>query len=114
MIFTGQRTSQFRENNNFFWQHNADVWIEHSPMETACFCSLSKQLFNSEKHHSELQKILNEHAALYPAVFNSWTIEGLSLHEHLQKMKAPGAWGSQLEITAAATLLRPSMLFQIP
>ena len=49
------------------------------------FRSLSKQLFNSGKHHSTLRKTLTEYAASYPEVYSSWTIEGLSLQEHLLK-----------------------------
>ncbi len=79
------------------------------PDGNCLFRSLSKQLFHSEKHHSTLQKTLTEHAASYPEVYSSWTIEGLSLQEHILKMKEPGTWGSQLEIAAPATLFKKTI-----
>ena len=79
------------------------------PDGNCLFGSLSKQLFNREKHHSELRKLLNQHAASYPNVFSRWTIEGQSLQEYLYKMNVPGAWRSQLEIIAAATLFQKTI-----
>ncbi len=79
------------------------------PDGNCLFRSLSKQLFHSEKHHSTLRKTLTGHAASYPEVYISWTIEGLSLQEHILKMKEPGTWGSQLEIAAAATLFQKTI-----
>lgn len=68
------------------------------------FRSLSKQLFNNPEYHNELRKIITEFVGSNPELFSGWAIEGLSLQEHLKKMKAPGVWGSHLEILAAATL----------
>ena len=79
------------------------------PDGNCLFWSLSKQLFNSEIHHSiSLRITLAEHAS-HPEVYNGWTIEGLSLKEHILKMKEPGTWGSQLEIAAAATLFQKTI-----
>ena len=47
------------------------------PDGNCLFRTLSKQLFHSEKHHSTLWKTSTEHAASYPEVYSSWTIEGL-------------------------------------
>ena len=68
------------------------------------FRSLSKQLFNNADYHGELREMLIECAASNPTLFKGRTIQGLSLEKHLQRMAVPGAWGSHLEITAAATI----------
>ena len=52
---------------------------------------------------------LCKYAASHTELFSGWTIEGLSLEEHLLKMKPPGAWGSHLEIKAAATLFNKTI-----
>lgn len=73
------------------------------------FRALSKQLFNNQKYHGELQRILIEYVESNTELFDGWAREGLSLHEHLQKMKMPGVWGSHLEIQAAATLFNKTI-----
>ena len=79
------------------------------PNGNCLFRSLSKQLFNSEKQHITLREMLNKHVASHLEVYKCWTIEGLSLIEHLQQMNVPGTWGSQLEIAATATLIQKTI-----
>ena len=59
------------------------------PDGNCLFRSLSKQLFESDVYHGELRMILSEYAASYPDLFCSWTIQDLSLQEHVRKMKEP-------------------------
>ena len=73
------------------------------------FRSLSKQLFNDEKYHCELRKMLIGYAESIPELISGWAIEGLSLQEHLRRMKIPKEWGSKLEIVAAATMFRKTI-----
>ncbi len=75
-------------------------------METVCFGPIPS---NFLIHHSTLRITLVEYATSHPEVYNGWTIEGLSLKEHILKMKEPGTWGSQLEIAAAATLFQKTI-----
>lgn len=73
------------------------------------FRSLSKQLFSTSKYHGQLRQALIEYAASDPDLFSGRTMQGLSLQEHLQQMKALGAWGTHLELAAAATLFRKTI-----
>ena len=79
------------------------------PDGNCLFRSLSKQLFNSEKQHITLREMLNKHVTSHPEVYKYWTIEGLSLTQHLQQMNVPGTWGSQPEIAATATLFQKTI-----
>ena len=79
------------------------------PDGNCLFRSLSKQLFESDVYHGELRMILSEYAASYPDLFSSWTIQDLSLQEHVRKIKEPRVWGSHLEITVAATLFQKNI-----
>ena len=50
--------------------------------------------------------MLIDYVASIPKLFSGWAIQGLSLQGHLDKMKAPGMWGSHLEIAAADTMFK--------
>lgn len=84
--------------------------LDRSRADGNClFRSLSKQLFNNADYHGELREMLIQCAASNPTLFKGWAIQGLSLEKHLQRMAIPGAWGSHLEITAAATLFNKTI-----
>ena len=59
-------------------------WLDRAQSDGNClFWSLSKQLFESDKYHSNPRMISSEYAASCPDLFSSWTIQDLSLQEHV-------------------------------
>ncbi|KAK3082975.1 hypothetical protein FSP39_010468 [Pinctada imbricata] len=66
---------------------------------------MSKIIYGSESSHEQLRQAVVDFVEKYPRHFEQY-VDGGTLQDHIICMRENGAWGTQLEIYAAATLLQ--------
>ena len=75
------------------------------PDGNCLFRALSKEILGHEKFHHLIRLTLIQYTRENDNLFQKFVFSG-TLEAHCKKMECIGYWGSQIEINAAATLLR--------
>ena len=83
--------------------------IDYIQPDGNCFFrAVSKEVLGHEKFHYLIRQILIQFIKENARVFQKYLFEG-TLEAHCKKMECIGCWGTQVEINAAATLLKTSI-----
>ena len=80
--------------------------IDHTQGDGNClFRALSKEMLGHEKFHYLIRQILTQFIKENGRQFQGYVFEG-TIEAHSKRMEYLGQWGTQVEIMAAATLLK--------
>lgn len=72
------------------------------------FRAISKEILGHEKFHQLIRQTLIQYTKENGHLFQKYVFDG-TLEAHCKKMECIGYWGSQVEINAAATLLKTNI-----
>ena len=72
------------------------------------FRTLSKEILGHEKFHHVIRQVLIQFTKENSNLFQKYVFDG-TIEAHCQKMECIGYWGTQVELKAAATLLKANI-----